>query len=66
MKNPRSQKYACMGFLPLLWNAAATADTASCGASGGPARNALLELFTSGGCGSCHFQNAGSSPPSSN
>jgi hypothetical protein len=53
MKNPRSPKYAFMGFLLLLWNAAATADTVSCNARSGPLRSALLELFTSEGCNSC-------------
>jgi len=53
MKNPCSPKYAFMGFLLLLWSAAATADSVSCNASSGPLRNSLLELFTSEGCSSC-------------
>ena len=53
MKNPRSPKFACMGFFLLLWNATATADTQACSANSGPLRNTLLELFTSEGCSSC-------------
>lgn len=47
------QGFAFMLALLLAWSARAPAAIPACGASSGPTRAALLELYTSEGCNSC-------------